>query len=365
MRTEQFPERLLKILPGLTLAAGVAVAAFAAAGGLASIWPFSRYLASPTFAAILLGLIVRNLISLPSIVESGISFGVKRVLRAGIVLLGIRTSVMAVLEAGASAAWIVACTITAALAAALLCARLLGVTRALAALVAAGTSICGVSAIVSAAPVVGADEEETSYAVMIISVLGLLATVAYPYLAELVLGFDATESGLFIGSAVHDTAQVTATGLMHDQLWGLRTQSGSSVVDVALATKLLRNAYMIIVIPVLSFLFRNRKERGGGRRIATAVPIFVLGYLAMAMVRTFGDLAFPSGNQVWRDVVRLGELAGTGLVGIAIASVGLSTDFRRLRGFGIKPFTVGLLSASVVAILAAVLIRLFAESGGA
>ncbi len=366
MRSEKFPERSLKILPGLALAAGVAAAGFAVSGGLAVVWPFSRYLASPTLAAIILGLIVRNLISLPTIVESGISFGVKRVLRAGIVLLGLRTSVMVVLEAGASAAWIVACTITAALATALLLARLLGVTRSLAALIAAGTSICGISAILTAAPAVGAEEEETSYAVMIISVLGLSATVSYPYIAELVLRLDAMGAGLFIGTAVHDTAQVTATSLMHDQLWGLRTRSGSSVVDIALATKLLRNAFMILVIPVLSLLFRKRRlQTGGGPRIASAVPVFVLGYLAMAVVRTFGDLAFPSGFQVWRDVVHLGELAGTGLVAVAVTSVGLSTDFRRLRGYGIRPFAVGLLSALVVAILAAVLIRLFADPGGA
>src|SRR5438093_1544039 len=96
--------------------------------------------------------------------------------------------------------------------------RALGLSRRLGTLIAVGTSICGVSAIVATAPVIDAEEDETSYAVACITLFGLLALFMYPFAAHGLFG-DPKLAGMFLGVSIHDTAQVAGAGLMYRQLF--------------------------------------------------------------------------------------------------------------------------------------------------
>jgi uncharacterized integral membrane protein (TIGR00698 family) len=275
----------------------------------------------------------------------------------GVALLGIRLSVGAVGEVGAAALPIAGACIVAALLLAAVAARVFGLPRRLGLLVAVGTAICGNSAIAATAPVIGADEEETSYAVGTITLFGLLALFVHPLLAHLWFGDDPRLAGLFLGTAIHDTAQVAGAGLLYAQQYG-----APAALDAAALTKLVRNLCLLAVIPLVAL-------RHGRRRAAAApplVPFFVVGFAALAALRTLGDraaLASPSlvDGALWTAAIGAASDASAGCLAVAMAAIGLSTRLGRLRSLGLAPLAAGLAAALAVALVSAVLVQLLAR----
>lgn len=381
---------LRRLLPGTLVAVAVTAFSFLLAEllgtGLAWWFDLDHSPVSTFLIAIVLGMIVKNAVPLPAGVEPGFRFCVSRVLRVGIILLGIRLSLVAVLRIGVVAALIVViCIVTAILVTGLL-SRWFGVSGRLGTLIAAGTSICGVSAVVAVSPAIGAREEETSYAISTITVFGVLATLLYPYLAELAMGLSTAQAGLFLGTAVHDTSQVTGAAFIYDQVWG------RNVSRIAITTKLVRNTLMVVVIPFLSIAYARQaaadgsanpteavaaddqgaKAGPGGRAsLWSAFPVFVLGFLALALFRTVGDamLAGDAGAFLWWTTPEswAGFHAGVKqtaayLLSLAIAAAGLSTDFRKLRRLSIRPFLIGFVAAAVVGLVSFLLVTVFAAT---
>ena len=223
-------------------------------------------------------------------------------------------------------------------------------------MIAAGTSICGVTAIVSVAPAIEADEREVAYAVANVVAFGLCGMLAYPYLAHAVLGSSET-IGLFLGTAVHDTSQVIGAALTYKQVYG-----DDVVLRVATVTKLTRNIFLAAVIPLLTWqhLRSTQAQIGGVKKKTTwkaLVPGFVIGFVLMAVVRTIGDATLESGAAFgiwtadsWRSITtQLGDYwASRILLGTAMAAVGLNTSFKVFKGVGLKPFAVGFAGAIVV-----------------
>ncbi|MFQ3547931.1 MAG: putative sulfate exporter family transporter, partial [Termitinemataceae bacterium] len=337
-------EKLNNLWPGVFLAIGVAAVSLAGGSFLGQIIPWTKNLISPTLVAILLGCAIRSLLQLPPRFHAGISWGIKTVLRAGIVLMGIRLSILSIFKIGAFAIGLVTLCITTAVLVTMVFARWSGISKRLAALIAAGTSICGVSAILSIAPAIEADQEEVSYAVVIITLVGLTATLLYPYFIEMVLGLSVIQAGYFIGTAVHDTSQVTATGLMYNQLWKHTTEAGLTGLDIALTTKLVRNTFMVFIIPLITVWFRfrsvNRKEHEK-MKLLSIIPLFVIGYLCMGLFRTLGDILFIE-SSFWTDTQKVLTSLSTYLIMIAVASIGLSTNLRKLGHWGVKPLLTGI-----------------------
>lgn len=392
---------LRRLLPGTLVAVAVTAVSFLLAeflgAGLARWFDLDHSPVSTFLIAIVLGMIVKNAVPLPKGVEPGFRFCVSRVLRAGIILLGIRLSLVAVLRIGVVAALIVViCVVTAILVTGLL-SRWFGISGRLGTLIAAGTSICGVSAVVAVSPAIGAREEETSYAISTVTVFGVLATLLYPYLAELVLGLGTAQAGLFLGTAVHDTSQVTGAAFIYDQVWD------RNVSRIAITTKLVRNTLMVLVIPLLSIAYARRAAAAGERvgaagdqadaaeqghaqtagpgetavsaaarpSLWSAFPVFVLGFLALALFRTVGDamLAGDSGAFLWWTTPEswAGFHAGVKqtaayLLSLAIAAAGLSTDFRKLRRLSLRPFLIGFVAAAVVGLVSFLLVTIFAAT---
>src|SRR3989440_6712782 len=139
---------------------------------------------SPIMLAVVLGLMIRNTIGVPAAYEAGLRLCLKTVLRLGIVLLGLGLSVQAVARMGLIGLPIIVVCITTALVVVTFVNRALGLPKRLGTLIAVGTSICGVSAIVATAPGIGAEDDETSYAVACITIFGLLALFTYRFLAH-------------------------------------------------------------------------------------------------------------------------------------------------------------------------------------
>src|SRR5699024_5661813 len=192
--------------------------------------------------------IIRNTIGLTDIFSKGIFFSVNYALRAGIVLLGLRLSLLEALKLGALGIPLIVACISAGLFLTLYLTNKMKQSNRLGTLIACGTGICGVTAIMATSPVIEAKEDEISYAVANITVFGLTGMVLYPFLANFIFADDPVKAGMFLGTAIHDTAQVAGAALIYDQLYDV-----NKVVDVATVTKLTRNLFIIAIIPLVSY----------------------------------------------------------------------------------------------------------------
>jgi uncharacterized integral membrane protein (TIGR00698 family) len=351
------------VLPGIVLAVGLA-----AAGGRLAHWlgvtllGFSRSPISEITVAVVLGLVLRNTVGLPAIYERGLRLCGREVLRFGIILLGLRLSLAAVGQLGLAALPVILGCITVALVAVTWVNRALGLPRRLGSLIAVGTSICGVSAIAATAPVIDAEEDEVSYSVACVTLFGLLALFCYPPLAHTLYTDQPRLAGLFLGTAIHDTSQVAGAGLMYREQY-----QAPAALDAATVTKLTRNLCMAGVIPLVGFLYHRRGGTGRGRlRLAQAVPLFVLGFLLAAAVRTVGDLGDrPFGlfdKAAWKGFLAGADAWAGWCLTVAMASVGLGTGLARLKRLGWKSFCVGLFAAAVVGCASVALIGLLGAS---
>lgn len=346
-----------QLVPGVVLAMLLAFLGRESSDWLGtSVLGFASSPISPILLAILIGLLIRNTIGLPTVYELGLQLCLKRILRIGVALLGIRLSLASIGAIGLSAVPVILLCIATALLLVDRAARAFGLPRRLGVLVAVGTAICGNTAIVATGPVIGADEDEMSYAVGTITVFGLLGLVTYPFLAHALFGDDATRVGLFLGTAIHDTAQVAGAGLLYAQQY-----SAPAVLDTATVTKLVRNLFMIGVIPLVAVLHHRNAEASSAKRprFRELVPLFVFGFVGMAALRTLGDLGdAPFGGWIetstWTSAIDLTGSLSAWCLTVAMASVGLGTHLQRLRGLGLRPLAVGLVAALVVGAVSAV-----------
>jgi len=310
--------------------------------------------------AILLGAILRNTIGIPRQYEAGLKACVRFVLRLGIVLLGLRLSLPAVAEIGLSGLPIIVCCIFTALLAVAALSHMLGLSRQQGALIAVGTGICGVSAIAATAPVIDANDDEVSYSIACVTLFGLLAMFGYPLFAFRVFDGDHRLAGYLLGTAIHDTAQVTGASMMYMQQF-----RAPEALDVATVTKLLRNTAILFIIPLVATVARRTDGQGrqSAFRIAQAVPFFVIVYLMLAAVRSAGDLgprAFGIlGRSTWSGLLSQAEVLSAWSLAMAMAAVGVGTEFSRIRKLGWRPMAVGLAAALIVGGVSLTVLKLF------
>jgi uncharacterized integral membrane protein (TIGR00698 family) len=311
---------------------------------------------SPIMLAILLGLLLANLLHLPALFQPGIRFSLVRVLRLGIVLLGLRLSLDEAGEIGLKALPVIVVCVLTALWLVTFISKRLGLSPRLGTLIAAGTGICGATAIVALSPSIQAKENETAYAVACIALFGMLAMLAYPFAAHWLFAGEAFRAGLFLGTSVHDTAQVAGAGLVYQQQFG-----SQQALDVAIVTKLVRNLGMLVVIPLLSVLYHRSHQQGGETpSLWSMVPLFVLVFAGMSLLRTLGDLSTPAfgflAADTWQALIAGAASVSELALGVAMAAVGLGTRLDGLKAMGFKPLLVGLVSALLVGLLSYLLI---------
>ncbi len=355
------------LMPGIGIAIGLATIGSAGSAAIGSyVFEGAASPVSPILIAILGGLLVRNTIGVPAIYELGLELCLKRILRVGVALLGIRLSLLAAGATGLVAVPIALATIGTALLLVTWLSRVVGLPKRLGMLIAVGTAICGNTAIVATGPVIGADEDEVSYAVACITLFGLFALIVHPFIAFELFAGDGHLAGLFLGSAIHDTAQVAGAGLLYAQQFG-----DTSALESATVTKLVRNLFMIGVIPLMAAVYHEPsegKDEVAKPSLRQLVPFFVFGFIAMAFVRTLGDVGErPFGfldPDVWALVIKSTSTVSTFCLTIAMATVGLGTNLRRLQMLGLKPLAVGLGAALIVGTVGAGMIKLIAPMIG-
>jgi uncharacterized integral membrane protein (TIGR00698 family) len=324
-------DRVAAILPGLALAVAVAIVARLAAGLTA---PYATEIP----IAVALGLLAGNALPLGGRVAAGLRHVVRRWLRVGIVLLGAQLSFGLVLEQGLASLGLVVALVVLTLAFVALASRLLRIDGRTSLLIGVGTAICGNTAILAAAPLVGARDREVSFAVATITLFGTLAVLAYPALGA-ALSLSQGAFGVWAGTAVNDTSQVVATGFAYGQEAG----------EVATVVKLTRN---LMLAPVLFAIALHASRAESGKAASTpryrdALPLFVLGFVAMAALNSTGILDPQVAGRTlagWSaEVARL-------LILVALAGVGLSTRLGALREVGPRPLYLGLAGAGTLAV---------------
>lgn len=357
---------VVRILPGFLLSVMIMLVAIPLTNVLGA-WVLSLQGIDPTgksspisavLTAIVIGMVLRNLLPLPTSLQDGITFSTTKILRLGIILVGIKLSLIDVFKLGMWGIPIVVAAIASGLVFASWINRKLNLPERLGTLIAAGTGICGVTAIVSTAPAIKADQKEVAYAVANVTLFGLLGMFLYPYLAPHIL-HTSEQIGLFLGTAVHETSQVVGAALTYKEVFNDET-----VLKAATVTKLTRNLFLAVVVPLLSYLYLRRLAQQEGSEgitinITKLLPAFVLGFILMAVLRSIGDAQLQSGlafgiwnETAWKELTKaIGETWGSRALGTAMAAVGLATSFRVFKGVGLKPFLVGLMGALLVGLI--------------
>lgn len=337
------------LAPGLLMAAVLAAVAHYGADLLGrTVLGFAKSPIGAASLAVLLGAALRNFVGLPSAYEAGLKFCVRVLLRGGIVLLGLRLSLPAAGAIGLQGLPLIVCCIGAAIAVVMVLRKVLAISARQAYLIAIGTGVCGVSAISAVAPLLEADDDEVSYAIACVTVFGVVAMFGYPFLAHALFAGDATRAGFFLGTSIHDTAQVAGAAVMYRQQF-----DAPSVVDTALVTKLVRNSSMIFLIPLFGWLGSSRR----GVRMGQVVPLFVVLYVVMAGVRSVGDLAIGDSNRaVWSAFLAWSDGVAGWILTAATAAIGLGTELWRIRRLGWRPLAAGLAAAGAVGVVSWVLI---------
>lgn len=349
---------------GIALALAVSTAAGYAADFVGvSLLGFTKSPVSPIMMAIILGMVIANAVPLPPSIQHGLRFCTSTVLRVGIMLLGIRLSLVSAGVNALMALPFVLVAIAVGLTTVGLLGRQMGLSRQLSGLIAVGTSICGCTAIVATAPLTEANEAEVSYAVACITVFGLVAMFTYPFLGHFLFADQPALAGLFLGTSIHETAQVAGAGMMYQAQY-----NAPEALDIATVTKLVRNLTMIAVIPLVGVLYGNQDGAGTGsrKRWYAMVPWFIVGFALMSAVRTAGELGGrPFGlldRTQWDGVVAFLQIAAERFLLVAMAAVGLTSMFAGIRKIGLRPFALGLFAALVVGGVSLVLIAVFGDA---
>jgi len=324
-------------LPGLLLASAIAISAYLVRR-LPGMTTFS-----PLILSIVLGIAFHNLVGTPSVAKAGVTFSMRRLLRIAIILLGLQLTIAQVIEVGGRGIGIIAATLVATFAFTVWMGKLLGVERKLAQLIAAGTSICGASAVIATNTVTDAHDEDVAYAVACVTVFGSVAMFTYPLLPGL-LQLDPHAFGLWSGASIHEIAQVVAAAF----------QDGQKAGQFATIAKLSRVMLLAPVVIALGLMARGASKDGPAAGTSSArppMPWFVLGFVALVGVNSL--IAIPAGTKIWIAA------ATTFLLSVALAAMGLETDIRKLLAKGIRPALLGALAFLFIASFSLALIKLF------
>lgn len=313
---------------------------------------------STAMLAILLGIFFGNFFNIRESFQKGLDFSKDYILKLGIICLGIQLKPFEFIKFGSIAIPLIIVCIVSVLIVIKLLIKKLKISRGMSYLIAIGSTVCGTTAIIATAPVINAKKSEISYAIANMTVFGVLAMLIYPYFANFYFEGDPMFVGLFLGTAIHETSQVAAAGLIYDQQF-----NSPETLNISTVTKLIRNTFLVIMIPLFAYLYNRGQKHEKNYSIINIFPYFVLGFIALIVLRNVGDAFFLqtniSGENMWVEFVDLIKSSAKIFLSMAMAAVGLSTNLKDLKSMGYKPFIVGFVSLLTVGIVSLTAIEFF------
>ena len=311
---------------------------------------------STVLIAILLGILMGNAFTPRPGMMIGLDFTQQYILKLGIIFLGIRLSFADFIKFGSVAIPLIIFCILGVLILIKLLIKKVPISSKMSYLIAIGTSVCGATAIVATAPVINAKKTEVAYAIANITLFGVIAMLIYPYFAEWYFDNNALEAGLFLGTSIHETSQVAAAGLIYDQHF-----NNPETLNVATVTKLIRNTFLVILIPLFAFLYNRGEFKEQKYSILSIFPYFVIGFIGMIVLRNLGDQFFSvetNNFYAWSKFIEYIKILATVFLTMAMAAVGISINLGELKSMGYKPFVVGFIAAITVGIISLIYIEI-------
>jgi len=327
--------------PALDLVPGLMLTAMLAALGTALHTLPVIGIFSPLILSILLGMVFHNVIGTPARAKAGIAFSLRRILRFGIILLGLQLTASQVAAVGVTGVAIIAGSLVATMVFTKELGRWLHVDPKLTELIAAGTSICGASAIIATNTVTKARDEDVAYAVACVTIFGSMAMFLYPLIGA-ALQLSAHDYGLWSGASIHEIAQVVAAAFQ-------RGSDSGQFGTVAKLTRVMMLAPMIMALGWAA-MRRTTHHAKNESRAAFPMPWFVLGFLALVAVNSVVTID-PSARAAIVVVTNF-------LLAMALAAMGLGTDFRKLVAAGPRPLLLGALASLFITGLSLALVAL-------
>ena len=306
---------------------------------------------STAMIAILLGIFFGNVFKIRDSFQKGLDFTREYLLKLGIICLGIQLKPFEFLDFGKIAIpLIIICIICVLIVIKLLIKKLKIPTR-MAYLISIGSTVCGTTAIMATAPVIKATKNEVSYAIANITLFGILSMLIYPYFANFYFNDEPLLIGLFLGTSIHETSQVAAAGLIYEQQF-----NSPETLNIATVTKLIRNTFLIIMIPLFAFLYNRGQVKEKNYSLLSIFPYFVLGFIVMIVFRNIGDEIFIL-NSNWIDTIKIIKFSSKIFLTMAMAAIGLSTNLKDIKNMGYRPFVVGFIAMLTVGIVCIITIE--------
>lgn len=320
------------------LSPGVAVCAIAAL--LAALVHAALPAVPMLTASVALGILVAQVPAARPLVSgqlmAGLRFSSRSLMRTGIVLLGLKLSLVDIAALGWAAILVVVAIVLVTFALTYCLGRALRLPGKEPLLLAAGFSICGASAVGAMAGATGAEEEEQATPVALVTLCGTLAIAVLPALQR-PLGLSNLEFGHWVGASVHDVGQVVATAQV----------AGGAALAIAVVVKLTRVVLLAPMVAVAAAVSRRAGEAGGAR--PAVLPLFVVGFLAAVLLRTL--IPLPPG------VLNLAETVQIWLLAAALFALGSAVRVRALLTTGWRALVVALASWAAIAGMALVAVQ--------
>ncbi|NWQ42869.1 YeiH family putative sulfate export transporter [Bacillus sp. EB106-08-02-XG196] len=302
--------------------------------GLIAVFPVFSVM-GVMIISIILGMSWKGLMDIPAGSDIGITFSSKTLLRAGIILMGLRLNIEQIISAGFSIIFIDIVIITFTLLVIMCIGRFFSIDRHLSALIAVGTAVCGAAAIVAVAPLIGAKKELTAISVAFIAIMGTVVTIIYTFLYP-VLGLDPYNFGLLTGATLHELAHVIAAA----------APGGDISSDTALLVKLGRVGLLIPVAFILAALFNKKHPDAPTQKRKLKdlpIPWFIFGFLLMCLVNTVGILS----ETITQMLIALSIF----LLSMAMAGLGLSVNFLEFKKLNSKVLLTGTIGSTALILL--------------
>ena len=294
--------------------------------------------------ALLIGMLINPVISKYECFNSGIAFVSKRVLRLGIILMGITLSFSQIVEVGSFSIIVMSFTLLTAFGVGYLLGKVFKLNWKLSSLISSGVGICGGSAIAAVAPVIDAEDSDIAYAISSIFIFDIIMVVLFP-IAGKFLGMTDLGYGLWTGTAVNDTSAVVAAGYAFSDVAG----------SFSVIVKLTRTLSIIPVVLIFSFINERlnlKKSLKEGHpdtvthkkvSIKKIFPWFILMFLGMVAIKSTGMI--PEG------IVSGIAKASKFLMIMALGAIGLKTSFKNVAKSGFKPMLHGFILSIIVVVV--------------
>ena len=216
-----------------------------------------------------------------------------------------------------------------------------------------GSAVCGITAIMAASSVMNNKKNDITCAVAVITLIGTLSVFFSPFFANLIFEQEQVKAGILLGATIHDTSQVTAAGTISQNIYG-DAQSFNSTIS----TKLLRNSFLIILIPLLAFYYSSQEQKNK-IKFFNLLPAFIIFFMLLAVFRSIVDATIEvSMLSNWEKIVSFVSTVSKYLILFALFGLGSSISINDFKGFGFKPFLVGFCISVVLIVSTTIYLKL-------